>query len=150
MITSQVQTRYRTLYARMSHRTEASKKCLYITDHRKLNNTSMSVRNDSSYLRAKVTRCNRFQEFKCIQFNPRYETVAICKRLTRIILIYIIYTTSMLVYIYNCVILCTSILHICTYISTYMNKSIDNTFKTVYHMCCAILFDNIMYVQIAI
>ena len=79
-----VQTRYQALHARMSHRTGASKTCLYISDHRR-KHFYVSDETKASHVRANVPRYNkRLYESICIQFKARYEAVAICKKLTRI------------------------------------------------------------------
>ena len=74
-------------------------------------------RNQGLYVRANVPRYNkRLCELKCIWFKARYETVAICKKLTRIyIYIPTCMNKSMGIYIQNCIsyILC-NIIVLCT------------------------------------
>ena len=55
----------------------------------------------------------------------------------------------MSVYVFNCMIICKAILHIYVYIyqRTKLNSCVY-TFKSVYIICCAILFNYVLYVHI--
>ena len=71
-------TRYRTLHARMSHRTGATKTCLRNRSQKIKQYFYVSEETKASHVRANVPRYNeRLYKSKCIQFNARYETVAI-------------------------------------------------------------------------